>query len=286
MSPGGRPGRDSRSPVSPAGLKMDIPKRRRSDRILAPLRILVTGLDGGAARFEEETITVSVNRHGACISLLHELQPEQKLSIRNLENDVETQFRVVGELRRVFGERREWGVEMLGPECNIWGLDFEPPPDHVQPKALICCSQCKNGSLCSLSSIEYDVLLAAGKVSRHCESCGETTRWEPCKQCVDTYVPAAPAVERHDERRKHRRLSLSMLVRVRNPDGESEVAQTTDVSKGGVLFVARHRHRAGDILYLTLPSTDKPLPTEVRARVVRTKPAERGTLCAVKFEPA
>ncbi len=265
---------------------MDIPKKRRSDRILAPLRILVTGLDRGAARFEEEGVTVSVNQHGACISLLHQLQPEQKLSIRNLENNLEAQFRVVGELRCVFGERREWGVEMLGPECNIWGLDFEPPPDHVQPKALICCSQCKNGSLCSLSSIEYDVLLAAGKVSRHCESCGETTRWEPCKQCVDTYVPAAPAVERHDERRKDRRLSLSMLVRVRDPDGESEVAQTMDVCKGGVLFVARHRHRAGDILYLTLPSTDKPLPTEVRARVVRTKPAERGTLCAVKFEPA
>ena len=143
---------------------MDIPKKRRSDRILAPLRILVAGLDRGAARFEEETITVSVNRHGACISLLHELQPEQKLSIRNLENDVETQFRVVGEVRRVFGERREWGVEMLDAECNIWGLDFEPTPDHVQPKVLIRCSRCNNGTMCWLSSIEYDVRLQAGRI--------------------------------------------------------------------------------------------------------------------------
>jgi hypothetical protein len=265
---------------------MDIPKRRRSDRILAPVRIRVAGLDGGAARFQEESVTVSVNKHGACISLEHRLQPDQKISIRNLENDVETQFRVVGELRRVFGERREWGVEIISPDCNIWGLDFEPPPDHVQPKALIRCSRCKNGSLCSLSSIEYDVLLAAGKISRHCESCGETTRWEPSKQCAEIEVSLASTAEHHDERRRDRRLSLSMLMRVRKIGGETEVVQTLDVSKGGVLFLARHLHRAGDILYLTLPSTEKPLPDEARGRVIRARPAERGFLYAVKFEPA
>jgi PilZ domain len=270
----------------PVGLKMDIPRRRRSDRILAPLRIHVSGADARGHPFEEDAITVSVNKHGACISLLHQLLPDQKLSIRNLENNVETQFRVVGELRQVFGDRREWGVETLCPECNIWGLDFEQPPDHIQPKVLICCSRCKNGSLCSLSSMEYDVLLSAGMISRHCESCSETTRWEPCKPGIDTEAHAASTAERHDERRKHNRLRLSMLVRVRNTQGESEVAQTVDVSKGGVLFLSKRRYRTGEVLYLILPSTDKTLPVEARARVVRTQPAERGTLCAVKFENA
>ena len=167
---------------------MDIPSRRRSDRILAPLRIRVKGLDARKKPFEEDAITVSVNKHGACISLMHSLEPEKVLTITNLENNIETQFRVVGELRQVFGERREWGVETLCPECNIWGLDFEQPPDHVQPKALICCSKCKNGSLCSLTSIEYDVLLFAGVISRHCDPCAETTRWEPCKHSSDTEI--------------------------------------------------------------------------------------------------
>jgi PilZ domain len=265
---------------------MDIPARRRSDRILAPLRIRVSGVDAGREPFEEDAITVSVNKHGACLSLLRKLLPDQKISIRNLENDVETQFRVVGELRQVFGSRREWGVETLCPECNIWGLDFEQPPDHVQPKALIRCSKCKNGALCSLSSIEYDVLLYAGVISRQCEPCGETTRWEPCQHVADTEMAPSPPAPRPDERRKHKRVNLSMLLRVLDSQGKSEVAQTRDVSKGGVLFLARRRYQVGEVLYLTLPSADKPVPTEARARVVRVQAAERGTLYAVNFEKA
>jgi PilZ domain len=265
---------------------MDIPSRRRSDRILAPLRIRVCGVDAAREPFEEDAITVSVNKHGACVSLLHKLLPNQEISIRNLENNMENQFRVVGELRQVFGSRREWGVETLCPECNIWGLLFEQPPDHVQPRALICCSKCKNGALCSLSSIEYDVLLYAGAISRQCEPCGETTRWEPCIHSANPEVPASSARALPDERRKHKRVSLSMLLRVQDGEGKSEVAQTQDVSKGGVLFLAKHKYRVGEILFLTLPSADKPAPIEARARVVRVQPAERGTLYAVKFEKA
>jgi PilZ domain len=269
--------------VHPAGLEMDYPSKRRSDRILAPLRIRVAGVDGRKRPFEEEAITVSVNKHGACISLLHDLRPDQEVSIRNLENNIQTQFRVVGELRQVFGNRREWGVETVSPDCNIWGLDFEQPPDHVQPKALICCATCKNGMLCSLSSIEYDVLLSAGAISRHCEPCGQTTRWEPCKHCSDLGIerPApAPALV---ERRKHKRIGLSMLLRIRNIEGETEVGQTVDVSKGGALFHARRPYRVGETVYLTLPSKDKPHPAEVGARIVRAQTAERGFLYAVKF---
>ena len=77
-----------------------------------------------------------------------------------------------------------------------------------------------------------------------------------------------------------------MLLRVRDSQGDSEVAQTMDVSKGGALFLGKHRHRVGDILFLTLPSIDKPLPIEQRARIVRVQQAMRGTLYAVKFEKA
>jgi PilZ domain len=265
------------------GLDMDIPSKRRSDRILAPLRIRVAGVDASKRQFQEEAITVSVNKHGACISLLHDLKSDQEISIRNLENNIETKFRVVGELRQVFGNRREWGVETLCPDCNIWGLDFEQPPDHVQPKALICCATCKKGLLCSLSSIEYDVLLSTGTISRHCEPCGETTRWEPCKHSSELGIASSRPVPSLIERRKHRRIGLSMLVRIRNSRGDSEVGQTVDVSKGGALFVAKHRYRTGESVYLTLPSKDKPHPIEVSASIVRVQTAERGFLYAVKF---
>ena len=69
---------------------------RRSDRILTPIQIRVSGVDAFGDTFEEQTITVSVNKHGACISLQHMLRPEQEINIQNLENGIATKFRVVG----------------------------------------------------------------------------------------------------------------------------------------------------------------------------------------------
>jgi hypothetical protein len=265
---------------------MDEVRRRRSDRVLVPLGIRVTGVDASSDPFEEDSVTVSVNKHGACISLQHRLQPEQRITIKNLENGVATQFRVVGELRQVFGMRREWGVETLSPECNIWGLEFSPPPEGAQPKVLICCAACKNGVLSPISSIEYDVLLFTGAISRHCEHCDETTRWQPCEHAPSPEVlrQIPRAVERADERRKHKRLKLSMLLRVRDSHGEREMVQTHDVSRGGVSFLGKRPHQVGDVLYLSLPSDDKPVPLETRGRVVRSQSSLRGTLYGIKFD--
>jgi hypothetical protein len=261
-------------------------KRRRSDRVLVPLRVRVTGLDASSEPFEEDSITISVNKHGACVSLQHQVVPEQKLTIQNLENGVTTDFRVVGELRQVFGSRHEWGVESLSPECNIWGLDFALPPEGAQPKVLICCAVCKDGALSTISSIEYDVLLHAGVISRHCERCGQTTRWVPSgpspePQLIDRAGTLVPVPS---ERRRHRRLKLTMLMRVRNGKGETEIAQTLDVSKGGVCFLSKRGYSVGETLLLTLPSTDKPVPVESTGRVVRAQTTPRGNVYGIMFE--
>jgi hypothetical protein len=280
----------SERPASPAPLESAKPleevKRRRSDRILVPLRIRVTGLDASSEPFEEESVTISVNKHGACISLQHQIVPAQKLTIKNLENGIATDFRVVGELRQVFGSRREWGVETLCPECNIWGLDFAMPPEGAQPKVMICCAACKNGALSTISSIEYDVLLYTGVISRHCERCDQTTRWEPSghspePQLIARAVKPVPAAL---ERRRHRRLTLTMLLRVRNARGESEIVQTLDVSKGGVCIVSKRAYKVGELLLLTLPSTDKLVPVEASGRVVRAQSTPRGNIYGIMFE--
>jgi PilZ domain len=259
---------------------------RRSDRILNPIRIRVYGFDASGNTFEEETITVSVNKHGACISLQHMLRPEQEINIQNLENGIATKFRVVGELRQVFGARREWGVETHCPECNIWGLEFESPPDDAQPKVLISCTECKKGTLSPLTSIEYDVLLYTGVISRHCQFCDQTTRWGPSGNPPEPLLIARAVrpVSSPLERRKHRRHNMTMLLRVRNKQGEAETAQTLDVSKGGVRFLSRRTYQVGDSVYVTLPSADKTTPTETRGCIVRAELNQRGTAYGVRFE--
>lgn len=259
---------------------------RRSDRILTPIRIQVSGVDAAGNSFEEETITISVNKHGACISSQHMFRPNQEITIQNLETNITTKFRVVGELGRVFGDRREWGVETDCPDCNIWGLEFALPPDDAQPKVLISCTDCQKGILSPLSSIEYDVLLYTGVISRHCQFCDQTTRWAPSGKPPEPLLIARAVrpVSSPMERRKHRRRNLMMLLRVRNKQGGSETAQTLDVSKGGVRFLSKRTYQVGDTIYLTLPSSDKTTPAETRGVIVRAELSQRGTSYGVRFE--
>ncbi len=259
--------------------------RRRSDRILAPLHIFVTGKDQSGMAFEEEALTVIINKHGAAISLGKILYPEQRLRIRNLENGIEADFRVVGELRRVLGDRREWGVEVVNPESQIWGLDFGPPPEQPQPKALIACAECKTALLTPLSSIEYDILLHTGAISRHCKGCGQTTRWKPSEQAAaagELVVGSEPPPAVAEKRKTPRRL-LTMLLQVRDRSGRTESVQTVDASKGGITFVSTGAYHVGEEVWFMLPFTPGTAPKGTKGRVVRCQSGPRGQLYAVSF---
>ena len=259
--------------------------RRRSDRILIPIPIRVTGIDATGQPFDEEAVTVNCNQHGACISLTRSLAPEHPVRIRNLQNGVEEEFRVVGALQRVFGERREWGVEALNPESSIWGVVFTPPPEGIQPKALLCCVACEGAVLGHLSPIEYDVLLYTGVTSRHCNRCGETTRWQPCQHetAAGLADQASPPVPVKQERRKHRRFQLAMLLRVRDSRQGIETVQTQDVSKGGISFWSRREHLVGSEVLCTLPFADTAPPTERRGKIAWSRGTSRGFLYGVSF---
>src|SRR5574337_685203 len=248
--------------------------RRRTDRILAPVRIRVIGNDVSGVSFAEETVTVSFNQQGARISLTHSLLPDDIVLVKNLENGIEEEFRVVGGFQQVFGSRREWGVEALNPESGIWGVEFAPPSESIQPKVLIECAACKRAAQSTLSSIEYDVLLATGLISRHCDRCNETTRWQPSEQAPTAEIIAAsvrPAKgKREGERRRTHRLKLTMQLRVRNNWGLSVIAQTRDVSKAGLCFVCSQRFQVGEDVYITLPFAANQAPVETKGRIVWT----------------
>jgi hypothetical protein len=265
---------------------MDILERRRSDRILAPVRIRVIGNNAAGVSFAEETVTVSFNQHGARISLIHSLLPDDIVLLKNLENGIEEEFRVVGAFQQVFGDRREWGVEAQNPESGIWGIAFVPNADGVQPKVMIECAACKTAAQSTLSSIEYDVLLATGLISRHCDRCGETTRWKPSDQLVTPEVldrtKKAP-VQVSVERRRTRRLKLTMQLRVRNTWGVLDIAQTRDVSKTGLCFFSTQHFSNGDEIYITLPYSMNQTPVETTGRIVWAAGGVSGRFYGVEY---
>lgn len=261
---------DGREPNALPVKPMDEAGRRRTDRILAPVRIRVIGNDASGVSFAEETITVSFNQQGARISLIHSLLPDDIVLIKNMTNDVEEEFRVVGGFQQVFGSRREWGVESLNPASDIWGIEFTQPAEGIQPKVLIECAACKRPAQAALSSIEYEVLLSTSLISRHCERCGETTRWKPSEQPITAEIIASSNKSPGDKKdtRKVRRLRLTMRIRVRNNWGITDVAQTRDVSKAGLCFASMQHFSLGDDLYIVLPFSDMQTPVETKAKII------------------
>ncbi|MGD0695399.1 MAG: PilZ domain-containing protein [Terriglobia bacterium] len=259
--------------------------RRRSDRILSPVRIQVIGNDMSGVSFAEETTTVTFNQQGARISLIHSLLLDDIILIKNLENRIEEEFRVVGAFQQVFGDRREWGVEALNPSSNIWGVEFSQPAEGLSANVLIECAACKKAAQSALSSIEYDVLLATGLISRHCDRCGEYTRWRPSQQplTADMVVSGAKQPPAQGERRKVRRLKLNMRIRVRNSWGVTDVCQTRDVSKAGLSFISTQVFQVRDEIYVTLPFTDQAVPVETKSKVVWSAVGSSGRFYGVAY---
>jgi Tfp pilus assembly protein PilZ len=265
---------------------MNILGRRRTERILAPVRIRVIGNDTSGVSFAEETVTVSFNQQGARISLTRSLLPEDIVLVKNLENGVEDEFRVVGAFQQVFGSRREWGVEAINLDSGIWGVEFAPNEDSAQPKVLIECAACQTAAQTTLSSIEYEVLLATGLISRHCDRCNETTRWRPSTQAVTAEILVRSnkvASKGTQETRRTRRLKLTMQLRVRNSWGVVDIAQTRDVSKAGLCFVSTQRFSPGDEIYITLPYAQSQTPVETKGKVIWTGEGTVGRFYGVEY---
>ncbi len=259
--------------------------RRRTDRILGPLSIRVIANDANGVAFSEDAVTVSFNQQGARISLTHTLLLDDVILILNKKTGIEDEFRVVGAFDQVIGDRREWGVEALDQKTKIWGVEFTPPSEELQPKALIDCGGCKRVVQTPLSSIEYDILLAVGMISRHCTRCNETTRWRPSES---TALPEIIETERKaaapkGERRAAKRLKLVMRVRVRNSWGLTDVAQTRDVSKAGVCFLTTKVFNVGEDVFIILPFAANSVPVETKGAIVWSASTTEGRYFGVKY---
>lgn len=255
--------------------------RRRSERILQRIPVEVSGAIASGLRFVEQTDTILISAFGGSISLSQELLPDQFVRIRNLASGIEEDFRVVGSINVVFGNRREYGVELLNPTSQFWGIKFVAPPEKEQPAALMQCSECKKVSLVSLSASHLEIFLQMGAIALHCESCDMTTRWRPAESRADaseghvpTTVTSSPA-----ERRRFPRYRLTMRVSVRRPSGEAEREHMVDISKSGLCFLSKRTHEIGDVLRFSLPSASSEGRT---GKIVWKRSADLGQLYGVQ----
>jgi len=85
------------------------------------------------------------------------------------------------------------------------------------------------------------------------------------------------------ERRRNRRLKLTMQLRVRNAWGVVDIAQTQNVCKAGLCFVSSQRFSPSDEVYITLPYAQNQAPVETRGKVVWVAEGTMGRFYGVEY---
>ncbi len=270
-------------------------EKRRSDRLMITLPLVVEGIDGKGQRFDNTARTITINRHGARIVSPRPLRAGQTITVTNLASRLKCQFRVVGPVAPASERGGEWGIECIDSKENIWGIQFPPRPsgEANQSSALLECRECGTVALTPVSLVEVEVLETSGILTKPCENCGRETSWNLTeKQAGAGRAPgeAAPAEQPSTngaENRKHRRSALQLPALIRDYYGGSETTKTENASKGGFCFVSEKRHHVGEYLLVVCPYNPATAQQiEVRARVVRCLPVEGSTrqVYGVRYE--
>lgn len=239
-------------------------KKRRSERVLLRIPIEVAGTDAGGKPFKEKSFTLFLNRNGARIGLQAPVQPGDRISITNLQNNMKCPFRVVERTGKSLGEGPEWGVECLEPELNFWGIMF--PAKSAAPvaenliDALLECSGCKARELAKLTMEDYRQLTYRSSINRACERCGASTDWgfgfADAGQEDDLFpiknAPTAAEDAEGAERRRAKRLTVKLPVRIRLQSGREESARTENISKTGISFMSEAEIKEGEPIRLAV----------------------------------
>lgn len=255
-------------------------EKRRSDRILLTIPLSVEGKDAQGRAFQSVGQTLVLNRHGGRIRANRRLESGQTVRMTNLAGRRSADFRVVGPVSPVSDQGGDYGVEYLHPGQEIWGIQFPPLQDGEVEKsnAPLECRKCGQVKLFPVSLVEVEVLETSGILSKHCESCGATSQWSHTKKQITMPEPPRPEKQPQvntspssftgNERRRFRRVSLQLPLRICDYDGVVEITKSEIISKGGFCFVSEKSYQAGQGIMVTCPYNSAGENIDVRARVV------------------
>lgn len=99
---------------------------RRSQRVVARIRVEVCQRTGDDKLLTEVAYTLVVNAHGALISLAMEVHSDELLTVKNANTGDERNTRVI-KIRENQGSQKEVAIEFLEPAPRFWHINFPPP---------------------------------------------------------------------------------------------------------------------------------------------------------------
>lgn len=238
-------------------------KRRNSDRVSLSFPIVVSGRDiAGGRHFVENARTLLVSRSGATIALTRVLGPEQTVFIKCAATQQEAEARVVGQLG-IQLDSHIYGVALLDPTVEMWGVRFPKPSEADQALGRVClqCISCATREVVCLSETEMDVFDANHNLGRSCDQCRTWTLWkevpqdfeEPLQELEDENQPPSPEAEAapapppapvpRKNQRRFARTDMRKTACVRQPGSDPDVVQVLDMSRGGIRFESKRIYR-------------------------------------------
>jgi PilZ domain len=251
------------------------PERRRSDRVMLTIPLVISGVDNYGRRFEAEGRTVSLNRHGLLVHATRPLRLGQVVVLSNLLGHREAEFRAVGPVAPLVEGAGEWALESVDPDSNIWGIGFPPLPESESEDArgLLECRGCHAVVLMRVSGMETEVLTTSGLLSKRCATCGKETPWGYAEKQIAMDAPREEikmiSETSESARRRHRRVSLQLPILIRDFYGGAEITQSENVSKGGLCFASDVVYHVGQGVQVICPYDPSGAEIEVSARIVR-----------------
>jgi hypothetical protein len=264
---------------------MDMPMRRRSDRVSLTLLLEASGIDNRGHEFKEPTRTLLVNRGGAVIVLGRELNPEQEIHIRRqapTESHRQGKVRIVGQ----FGRQKDgylYGIEVLDPETDLWGVEFPPLAESEEAVArmLLECSYCRGREVAYLNELELRGFEINRGIARHCKACGVPSIWTQAPHEDEKKLAARAArsrrgqdgkdqvpTEREKRERQRMRMKTRLTACIRQAGADDELAVCEDISPIGMCFRSKQRYAADTPLDVAVPYSPNAANIFLPARVI------------------
>jgi len=283
--------------------------RRRSQRILKAIPILLSGSDSEGQQFSEPTRTLVLSRHGAGIFSTKKLAPQSVLIVRCVETNQEAAVRVID---RVAGtpEGYTYGVAFLDPSVNFWNVEFAPQPEaEAGAKTMLLeCSTCHEREAVHPNDVELDVYAINKSVSRFCANCGTPTSWKEVSGAIEpkssspnptkddgkgddagkkaAAAPPPPA-HRQENRRKDVRARVNFSACIRD-SGAEEIVACENLSRGGFCFRSSKRYAEKSMIEVALPYSPGEPAIFFKARIVWVQElaAEKHFRCGAAYVKA
>jgi hypothetical protein len=259
--------------------------QRRSDRVSLILLLQVSGVDVNGQEFAEPSRTMQINRTGAVILLDRDLRPDQHIEIQRKaasESHRQSKARVVGQ----FGRQKEgyiYGIEILTPESDLWGIEFPPIAESEEAVArmLLECTYCRGREVVYLNELELRGFETTRGIARHCKVCGVPSIWTQAPHEDDKKLASrlargrraqatAGEVPASGEQRERQRLRMKtrLTACIRQANEDDELAVCEDISPVGMCYRSKRRYDSGTEINVAVPYSPEAANIFLPAKVV------------------